>query len=198
VSREDIICLAKEASDIVAKVNVLSGLDENGKIVPGLMTIVIVPDIQEPRPSPKGELIQIIEAYLKERTTNVGKLKVIGPLYYQVNVGISLITTDLEILNEIENKVKTKIEKFLHPLKGGKKGNGWDFGQIPSSSDFYFLLSDLNEVVYVKEINLTFTSEEETFDKQAGLPYPHKIPELALPCNGKHEINVYWRAKIEE
>ena len=198
VSREDIICLTRKASEKVAKVNVFSGLDEGGNSVSGLMTIVIVPDFPDPRPAPTVELMQIIETYLKERAPNVGKLKVIGPLYYQVNIRISLITTDLETLNEVESRVKTKIEEFLHPLKGGKKGNGWDFGQIPSTSDFYFLLSDLNGECYVKEIELTFKTEEGTSEKQAGTSGPYSIPGLALPCNGKHEITVFWRAKRED
>ena len=152
VSSEDIICFTKEASQKVAKVKVLSGSDEKGNRVPGLITVVIVPDLPEPKPVPTAEILQIVEAYLKERTPNIGKLKVAGPVYYEVNVRAELVTTDLEALSEIENRVKSKVEEFLHPLKGGKKGKGWDFGQIPSTSDFYSFLSDLSGVSYIKDL----------------------------------------------
>lgn len=198
VNREDILHLTKESSEKVVKVNVLSGLDEVGKSAPGLMTVIIVPALPEVRPAPTGELIQIVEAYLKERTSNVGKLKVTGPLYYQVNVSISLIAKNLEVLNEVESSVKTRIEEYLHPLKGGKSGTGWDFGQIPSESDFYFLLSSLNGLSYIKEVVITFNAEKGTPEKS---PRPYGadcIPESALPCNGKHEIKVFWKAQSEE
>ncbi|MDR7664839.1 putative baseplate assembly protein [Methanosarcina sp. Z-7115] len=189
VNREDIICFTKEASQKVAKVKVLSGSDEEGNRFPGLMTVVIVPDLPEQKPAPTAEILQIVEAHLNEKTPNIGKLKVAGPVYYEVSVRAELVTTDLEALSEIENRVKSKVEEFLHPLKGGKKGEGWDFGQIPSTSDFYSLLSDLNGISYVRKIDF-IKAENETPEKQ---PRPS-----ALPCNGKHEINLLWKAEKEE
>jgi hypothetical protein len=68
-------------------------------------------------------------------------------------------------------------------LKGGKNGEGWDFGQIPSNSDFYFL-SDLSGVSYIKDLYIP--------------PRPRNLPESTLPCSGKHEINLLWKAEREE
>lgn len=197
VSREDIICLTKEAAKKVAKVNVLSGLDESGKSVPGLMTVIIVPDSSELQPLPANELIQIVETYLKERAPTIGRLNITGPLYYQVNAKISLITSDSKALNEIEAKIKTKIEEFLHPLKGGKKGTGWEFGQLPSDSDFYLLLSSLSGVSHIKKVDLTFKNEKEECEMQLESSGPCSIPKSALPCNGKHEVKVSWQVKGE-
>lgn len=198
ISRADFIYLTNESSEKIAKVNVLSGSDGKGKSVPGLMTVVIVPYLPESRPAPTGELIQVVEAYLKKRAPNVGKLKVVGPLYYQVNVSISIIAKNLEALNEVEGNVKTRVEVYLHPLKGGKNWDGWDFGQIPSTSDFYLLLSGLKGVSYVREIDVTFNWEKGIPEKPAKFLEIYGIPESALPCSGKHEIKVLWEAKKEE
>jgi hypothetical protein len=198
VNREDIIHLTKESSEKVAKVNVLSGLDEVGKNIPGLMTVVILPALQEPKPVPTDELIQIVETYLKKRMPNVGKLKVTAPLYFQVNVSISVIAESLEVLNEVENNVKIRIEEYLHPLTGGKNGAGWDFGQVPSAADFYFLLSNLKGISYVKEIEISSNSGNGTPDKSSEPDGTNNVPESALPCNGKHEIKVLWTAQREE
>ncbi len=192
VSAEDIIHLARAASGKVAKVRVLSGLSEKGERVPGLVTAVIVPDLPEPRPAPTGELTQIVEAYLKERAPNTGKLKVAGPVYHWVDVKAELFTTDPGAVHEVENRVKSRIEEFLHPLKGGKNGNGWGFGQFPLASDFYSLLGDCRGVSYVKGIEINLRAENETPDKISG------PPESALPCSGKHEINVLWKAERED
>lgn len=198
VSKEDFIYLTKAASGKIAKVKVLSGMDEVENNVPGLITVVIVPDLPEPRPAPTGEIKQIVEAYLKEKSSNLGKLKVVGPLYHQVNVEVSLVTADLGAVNEIESRVRARIEEFLHPLKGGKEGKGWDFGQVPSISNFYSLLSDLNGVNYIEMINITSKDENESLKKPSILFESQSIPKSALPCNGKHEIKVLWRAKREE
>lgn len=202
VTAEDIVYFAKEASEKVAKVKVFSGLDEKGNSVPGLITVAIVPDIQELRPAPKGELIQIVEAYLKKIAPNIATLNIVGPVYYEVNVKAKLVITNCENVNKIKNEVKTKIEEFLHPLKGGKKGNGWDFGQVPSESDFYSLLSYLNGVSYVQKIDVAFTTESEASGKSSELLKSQSFSELYLPLNGKlalpssgHDITVILELK---
>jgi hypothetical protein len=192
VSGEDITYLTKEAYEKVTKVKVLSGSDEEEKNAPGLITVVVLPDFPGSRPAPTAEIIQIVEAYLNERAPNVGRLKVVGPLYYQVNVKALLVSTDLEAVSEVESRVRTGIEQFLHPLKGGKEGNGWNFGQIPSISSFHFLLSDINGISYIEKIDITLK------DENGSLVELSKLPKRAMPCNGKHEISVLWKAEGEE
>jgi hypothetical protein len=198
VSKEDIIQLTKEASQKVAKVNVLSGSDEEENRVPGLMTVVIVPDLQDPKPVPTPEIVQIVEADLKKKTPNIGKLKVAGPVYHQVNVRAELVTTNLEAVSEIETRVKRRIEEFLHPLTGGTEGKGWDFGPTLSTSDFYSLLSDISGVSYVKDLKITSKARDETPEKPPEPSGRLILPISTLPCSGKHEIKVFWKAEREE
>lgn len=198
VSMEDVIYLTKEASRKIGKVKVLSGSDEEGNRMPGLMTVVIVPDLPDPKPAPTTEILQIVETYLKERTPNIGKLKVTGPVYYKVNVSAELVTTELEAISEIETRVKRRVEEFLHPLTGGTEGNGWDFGQLPSTSDFYSLLSDLSGVSYIKELDITLKAEDGIPEKLPGPSGRRTLPESTLPCSGKHEINMLWKSEREE
>jgi hypothetical protein len=179
-------------------VNVLSGLDEEGNSILGLITIVIVPDLPGPKPTPTAEILQIVETHLKEITPNIGKLKVTGPVYYQVNIRAQLVTTNLEAVSEIETQVKRKIEGFLHPLTGGTKGKGWDFGQIPSKSDFYSLFSDFSGISYIKTLDVTFKTEDRLSEKGFRHSRSRPLPESTLPCSGKHEINLIWRAEREE
>ena len=198
VTEEDIVYLAREASEKVAKVKVLSGLDEEGNSDPGLITVVIVPDFPEPKPIPTDEIKQIVQAYLEERAPNTATLKIVGPVYHEVNVKVSLVSTDFETVSEIENRVKTKIEEFLHPLKGGKKGKGWDFGQFPSKLDFCSLLSYLNGIS-VENIDITtIKAENEASEKSPEALELHSSCELALPCSGEHNINVIFPEVKEE
>ncbi len=198
VSEEDIIQLTKEASQKVAKVKVLSGSDEEGKRVPGRITVIIVPDLLEPKPVPTVEILQIVEADLEKRTPNIGKLKVVGPIYCPVNVRAELFTKNLEAISEIETRVKRRVEEFLHPLTGGKKGEGWDFGQKPSKSDFYSFLSDISGVSYVKDLDINFEAENGTPEKPLEPSGRRKLPIPTLPCSGKHDINLLWKAEGEE
>ncbi|HII02550.1 TPA: putative baseplate assembly protein, partial [Methanosarcinaceae archaeon] len=204
VSANDIMQLAREATGKVAKVRVLSGSDEEGNRVPRLVTAVIVPELPGPRPAPTGELIRMVESYLKARASSTGKLKVAGPIYCRVDVNAELFTADPGAVHEVENRVKARVEEFLHPLRGGKEGNGWGFGQVPSASDFYSHLGDCKGVSYVKGIDIELRKENGTPGKLTGnscisrhsdLP---ALPESALPCSGKHEINVLWKAERGE
>lgn len=198
VSEEDIIQLTREVSQKVVKVKVLSGKYEKLESVPGQITVVIVPDLQDPKPVPTAEILQIVEADLEKRTPIIGKLKVVGPIYCPVNVRAELFTKNLECINEIETRVKRRIEEFLHPLTGGTKGKGWNFGQKPSKSDFYSLLSDISGVSYVKDIDVYFEGENGTHEKPPESSGRHKLPIPTLPCSGKHKINLYWKAEGEE
>jgi hypothetical protein len=198
VNSEDIIQLTKEVSQKIAKVTVLSGSDEEGNRVPGQITVVIAPHLHDQKPVPNAEILQIVETYLKERTPNIVKLKVAGPVYCQVNVRAELVTTNLEAVSEIETRVKKSVEEFLHPLTGGTRGKGWDFGQIPSPSDFYPLLSDISGVSYVKDLDITFKAENETPEKPPEPSGCCTLPKSTLPCNGKHEISLLWKAEREE
>jgi len=167
----------------------------------GVSVLFFLDNSAESKPIPTGEILQIVAAYLNERAPNVGKLKVVGPRYNQVNVKVTLVATDLEVVSEVESRVRTKIEDFLHPLIGGKEGNGWDFGQIPSSSNFYSLFSNINGVKYIKTIEIKIDknvkADNRALEKRSRL-FESPIQKSALPCNGKHEINVSWEPEREE
>jgi hypothetical protein len=80
---------------------------------------------------------------------------VIGPpKYVPVAVEATIYAKSLNLVASAEKKVKTGLETFLHPLKGGPEKQGWEFGRDLAASDLYELLEDIDEVDYVGSLQL--------------------------------------------
>ena len=198
VSADDFIWLAKKASHQVARVKVLSDFNGSKKDGMGWTTIVIVPESSDPKPMFSTELKHRVEIYLKNRCSNVGKLRVIGASYWRVDVTAEVVANNMESMPSIEFEARTKIAEFLHPLKGGVDGKGWDFGNTLSISDIYSLLEPIEDVEHVKNVTITFRDEKEILLQLNDPTEMATLPESTLPFSGEHEITVGWQSEKEE
>jgi hypothetical protein len=180
VTKEDFEWLALEASQYVARAKCLS---EDGKI-----TIIIVPKYGDDTPFPDAGLLDLVEKYLKKRAfvTIVDRIEVVGPDYKIINVNIKVKPTSISESIIVSERISIRLKTFLHPLKGGSNGGGWDFGQDIFISKMAAVIEDLEGVDYVKEIKLKKFDKEKT-ETASGVKQILIEPN-ALPCAGN--INV--------
>ena len=78
----------------------------------------------------------------------------------------------------MKTAVLARLAEFLHPVGGGFEGDGWDFGQSPRDSDFYFLLETVPGVDHVRALDV----KREPKGPPAG--------GLLLVCSGDHDVTV--------
>ena len=158
VTPDDFERLALEASREVRKVRCLPNRNATGRQETGWTTLHIVPDSEEREPVPSLGLRRAVQRYLADRAdvTLVDQNHIVigPPKYVPVSVRATVFAKSLDLVANAEKKVKTGLETFLHPLKGGPEQQGWEFGRDLAASDLYALLEEIDEVDYVDSLQL--------------------------------------------
>jgi len=146
VTREDFEWLAKEASQYIAKARCVL---EDGKI-----KIIIVPEYEMDIPLPEAGLLDLVETYIKERAyiAVLDRIEVVGPEYETIDLSIKVKPVSVGESNVVIDRIKERLRLFLHPLKGGQKGEGWDFGEDIFISRIAAATENIPGVDYVKDI----------------------------------------------
>jgi hypothetical protein len=183
VSVEDFEELAYEASRQVAKVRclattnlTLSGVGKPDPCDPGQLheaveergrvSLIIVPDSNEPRPCPSLELRRSVKDYLRERapTSLAGDERIVvrPPDYVTVGVEADIFVTTLERAAAAESNARNKLTDFLHPVSGGPDGTGWDFGRSISKSDVFAVLERIPDIDRVENLSFQFRGQKNS------------------------------------
>jgi hypothetical protein len=115
----------------------------------GNVHVIIIPDAPpaQATPRPSAELIREVSDHLDARRVVGIALGVTGPRYLpidataKVSIWKQALQTGLApSVDEVVERVRTRITGFLHPLYGGPEGTGWEVGQV-------FLVSGLLEFI---------------------------------------------------
>ena len=197
MAEEDYEWIAKEASRNVSRVKVLPNFNFEGKFSTGCVTVIIVPESSDPQPVPSTELKRQVTEYLTARCPAVVNLKVMPPLYVQIDVSAELVTGVIDAMPTVEMEAKRRISEFLHPLTGSAEGKGWGFGFAPCISDIYSILEKIEDVDHVNNITIGLHNSSKVM-KVDDASAMVTLPEYALPCNGDHEITVKWENSKKE
>ncbi len=129
VTAEDFEFLAMEASSIKrAKSLPLYHPDFPGVKVPGVVTVIVVPDGDGQAPTPSEGTLRTVCAYLDQRRLLTTELYVIKPGYQRVEIRTEVVANDDADLAEIKEALDQSLLDYFHPLKGGEDGLGWPFG----------------------------------------------------------------------
>jgi predicted phage baseplate assembly protein len=201
IAAEDFEALAREASQAIGRARCLPTFDDRGKYRTGWVTVVIVPDSNEARPSPSPQLRQRVEKYLRERSANVAAfprhIKVIPPAYVGINVLADVYPLTMDLAPQVESEAIAALQEFLHPLTGGYRNSGWDFGSFPCLSDFYRLLEEVEGVDHVDNLSLSLQATTLLGEPNGAplvvsedRPIDVTAPSFALVYSGEHKITV--------
>jgi predicted phage baseplate assembly protein len=111
----------------------------NGE-VPGVVTVIVVPNSDAPNPTPNKTTLQAVCQYLDAHRLLTTEVFVIGPTYRKIMVQASLVVQPGSDLATVQNAALAALNGFFHPLSGGPDGTGWPFGGEIYYSDIYRLL----------------------------------------------------------
>ncbi len=157
LSAQDYEALAREASPAVAAVRALPTTAPNGLPAPGWVTLVVVPQSQDPRPEPSFELRQEIHDYVAARapaTVSPDHIGVISPTYLPIGVAATVVALDPGESGRVREQVSAAVASFLHPLTGGPDGVGWPFGRDAYLSDLAAVVEAVPGVDHAENLEL--------------------------------------------
>jgi predicted phage baseplate assembly protein len=108
-----------------------------GTSIPGVVTVVVIPDSEAQRPFPSEETINVVCAYLSNHRLLTTEVYVVGPTYRKISIEADVVARPEADLAQVKREVEQRLLDYFHPLRGGEAGTGWEFGLNIVYSDIY-------------------------------------------------------------
>ena len=149
----------------------------------GMITVMILPNLPGPRPAPSPGLRQTVAAYLNRRRIIGTRVEVVGPTYLQVAVRARVRACTGVNKANLQQKIATTLNNFLHPLQGGPDKTGWPFGRDVYRTEILQVIDEVLGVDHVLALELI----PEGCEPQCGNVC---LSPTSLVTAGQHEIEV--------
>lgn len=184
ITAEDYQDIAKNGSPEVARAKCYPLRDlelaSTNSIMPGVVSLVIVPNSTQPAPRPTLDLLRRTWKYIDPLRVQGTTLIVLGPEYVRINVAAVIVPSNEAGESDIAMDCRDWLDVFLHPLTGGARARGWDFGAIPHQSDLFALLESVPGLEYVRSLQIDYEEERPGLLDNGNF----------LICSGKHRIKL--------
>lgn len=189
VTTDDFEHFAKQAANVArARALPLFHPSYPGVQVPGVVTVVVVPDSDDPRPVPSEGTLRTVCAYLDQRRLLTSEVYVVPPTYQQVTIAVEVTARDSADLAEVKRGVEASLLSYFHPLRGGEEGAGWPFGGTVYFSRVFHRVFSVPGVDAIDRLTITVDGEQA--------PECRDVPigEGSLLYSLSHEVSVNYRA----
>ncbi len=111
-----------------------AGLDTT--MVPGAVSVVVVPDETGPEPVPTPSFLQAVCRQLDGHRLVTTEVHVVPPQYFRLcNIQVEVKGRPGYTRSQIQDLVVAKLSTYLHPITGGEDGTGYPFGSQVHISD---------------------------------------------------------------
>jgi len=135
-----------------------------GRVAPGQIYVLVVPRVANPagflapeQLEPAPDHVARLESYLDERRLLTTQLDIRAPAYRWVAARVQLRAAPGVNQADVESEVLARLYRFLNPLTGGPRGDGWPFGRELFLSDVYQTLQGLPHVQFIRNVDLFVT-----------------------------------------
>ncbi len=185
VAAQDYQDLAQLASPVVAKAKCYSlqdlAIDPGGEeLRPGMVSLVIVPRGEEPRPQPDVNLLRRVRDFLDQRRAPEGNLVVLGPEYVRFCVITVVVPENAYEGASLVLRCQDTLRRYLHPIVGGEDRRGWEFGVMPHESDLYAVLESVAGLKYVRSLDIRVEEDRQSLLQSGNF----------LVSSGEHRIQL--------
>jgi hypothetical protein len=194
VTSEDYAALARNASRKIKRAKCLPNTNADGEYALGHVSVIIVPDTQNANEPVSRLLVKVVQAYLEKYSTNTVSvprhIDVRGASYIQIIIEVSVVPVSLEASARVESGISEALSDYLHPLTGGKRGYGWEFGKNICCAEIIALLEGVTDVDYVQELVILADGERQPGDIIIG--------DDTLPFSGEHRVNLIFDSNDDD
>jgi predicted phage baseplate assembly protein len=158
--------------------------------IPGVVTVIVVPNSPMLNPTPNQTTLQAVCQYLDAHRLLTSELYVAGPVYRVIQVQAQLVVASGSDLATVKNSVQSALTTFFDPLLGGSDGTGWPFGGTVYYSDVYRVILAVAGVQRIQDNQLLFflDGQQQTFCRDV----PINTGELLSNDPRGHVINVAY------
>jgi predicted phage baseplate assembly protein len=154
----------------------------------GVVSVVVLPNLPTPTPTPSSTLLRRVASYLNRRRIIGSRIEVTGPVYRTVAVQAQVRLAGGASKTALQQRVVAALNAFLHPLTGGPAGTGWPFGRDVYRAEMLQVIDQVPGVDYVATFSLFV--DGCVCDPQCGNVC---LAPTELVAAGSHEIEVLTR-----
>lgn len=152
------------------------------------VTVVVVPytpleTFQSPPEPSKGFLDAVCRHIDRHRLIGT-PIRVKGPVYIRVQVSMKVIPESTIDESYLRKKIIQSLNRYLHPVKGWKDGDGWPAGEPVYQSELYRLISSIEGVRCISAIHISGNNYAYT-DSDGNLRLPS---EDSVVYPGTHSV----------
>ena len=160
--------------------------------IPGVVTVIVVPDSDAPNPLPSPATLATVCAHLNEHRLLTCEVYVVAPSYHQVCIDAEIVVRPEADLAEVKQAIDQRLLSYFHPLTGGESGAGWEFGHDIFYSEVYRIVLQTPGVDRVLDNNLFIwlDNQRQEFCRDV------TIEEGALVYSEGHDIRVAYSTRI--
>jgi predicted phage baseplate assembly protein len=130
-----------------------------GVQVPGVITVVIIPESADPKPLPSEGTMQTVCKFLSQRRLLTNEVFVAPPRYKQVKVEATVLADPVGNSAKVKTEVEQALTTYLHPLEGGVDGQGWPMGGDVLYSEMFRVILNVENVLRIPDLRLIVDGE---------------------------------------
>ena len=154
--------------------------------VPGVVSVIVIPENDQPNPMPSEGTVRSVCALLNRNRLLTTEVYVIPPTYHEVSVAAELVASPAADLGTVKEAVHEALITYFHPLRGGDNGLGWPFGGDIFFSRVYQRMQDVAGVERIERVVITLDGESAEECKDV------PVPDGALLFSTTHDVEVHY------
>ncbi|MEA2338346.1 MAG: hypothetical protein QOE82_2353 [Thermoanaerobaculia bacterium] len=159
-----------------------------GVDVPGVITVIVIPDSDAANPLPSETTMKAVAAWLNDRRLLTAEVFVAPPRYKLVRVVTRVVAKATSNAAQVKAGTEAALTRYLHPLEGGDDGNGWPLGGTVRASDLFRQVFQVDGVATVEDLRIVIDGDEK------GLCLNADIPKDYLVYSNGHDVSVILQA----
>ncbi|WP_406661825.1 putative baseplate assembly protein [Methanolobus sp. ZRKC3] len=160
----------------------------------GSVTVVVIPfsplkTFAIP-PEPSSGFKNAIKQHLNTHRLLGTRIHVIPPVYIRTTVNVTVVPSNGFLKEGLAQKIIDRLNFFLHPVKGGREGNGWPIGRSLYRSELYELIKKIDGVDSITELSIRADKNTHT-DEYGNLVLDSRIATI---YSGRHVVEMINKA----
>lgn len=159
-----------------------------GVPLPGVVTVIVIPDSDAPNPMPNEVTRLLVCKHLNLHRLLTCEVYIAAPAYRLVKIRADVIVKASADLAVVKHGIETALGTFFHPLTGGNDQLGWPFGGTIYMSDVYRVVFGVDGVLRLRDnqLDILLDDEPQTFCRDVD------INPGELVYNLGHDIRVAY------
>ncbi|MGD9749809.1 MAG: putative baseplate assembly protein [Acidimicrobiia bacterium] len=154
----------------------------------GAVTLVLLPASDQATPQPSEAQLQAVCRWLEPRRLVTTEIHLTGPTYAEVRrVDLRIEVADDADVHEVSGRVFEAVQTFLHPIRGGSDGSGWEFGAPIYHAELYERVLAVPGVARASGLELDVVGGDADADADADVT---RIPARSLPALTRDKIHL--------